>query len=270
MTGEREGERGRGVVVLDSGGRACPLSIRVCTRREGRPPRPWEWPPGIPEPSGRTVLIVGPPYTPGAVLAGYRLGFFPWPQGEGLEFAWCSPDPRAILPLDGLYVSRRLGRTIRGGRFTVTVDAAFEAVMRGCAERPEGTWITEPLIAAYVELHELGWAHSFEVWREGELAGGLYGVGIGARFGAESMFSRVRDASKVAMAAMVQHCRAIGVELIDIQVLNDHTRRMGGIEVARQEYRARLARALRRQVSWLLAGAETVAVGAPDGPGQAR
>lgn len=255
--------------VFDSGGRACPIAVRVCTRAVPTPPQAWEWPADIPEPEGRTLLVVGPPYTPGAVLAGYRLGFFPWPQGQELEFAWCSPDPRAILPLDGLSVTRRLGRTIRAAKFGVTVDAAFEAVMRGCAERAEGTWITEPLVAAYVELHRLGWAHSFEVWAEERLVGGLYGVGVGAMFGAESMFSRERDASKVAMAAMVQHCRAIGVELIDIQVLNAHTERMGGIEISRREYLERLARALRRQVSWLPGRVEAAARRVPDGPGQA-
>jgi leucyl/phenylalanyl-tRNA--protein transferase len=157
-----------------------------------------------------------------------------------------------VLPLDGLVISRRLGRTARGGRFRVTIDAAFEDVMRGCADRPgEGTWITPALIRGYTALQEMGWAHSVEVWNSrGELAGGLYGVCVGAMFGAESMFHRETDSSKVAMVALVRHARRIGIELIDIQVLTDHTERMGGASISRGQYLRRLWRALNREVEW--------------------
>jgi leucyl/phenylalanyl-tRNA--protein transferase len=193
----------------------------------------------------------GGDFQPSTVVAAYRRGVFPWPHAEA-EFLWFSPDPRAVLPLDGLHIALRLGRTIRSGRFRITIDAAFEEVMRCCAlARPEGTWITPALLRGYVELHRLGWAHSVEVWTpKGELAGGLYGVGVGAMFGAESMFHRVTDASKAAMVALVQHARAIGLELIDIQVLTEHTERMGGVEVSRDEYLAWLAAAVEREVRW--------------------
>jgi leucyl/phenylalanyl-tRNA--protein transferase len=132
------------------------------------------------------------------------------------------------------------------------VDAAFGEVMRQCAaRRAEGTWITPSLIGGYVALHELGWAHSVEVWAaDGSLAGGLYGVAVGAMFGAESMFHLRNDASKVAMAALVQHAHSIGVELIDIQVLTEHTERMGGVEISRDEYLWRLRVALEREAAW--------------------
>jgi leucyl/phenylalanyl-tRNA--protein transferase len=158
---------------------------------------------------------------------------------------WFSPDPRAVIPIGGLHVSRRLARTLRSGRFTATVNAAFEAVVRACAVRDEGTWITPALIDGYRELHRLGWAQSIETWTaDGELAGGLYGVRVGGMFGAESMFHRVDDASKAAMVAMMEWVQREGIELVDIQVLTPHTASMGGIEISRAEYLRRLRRAL--------------------------
>jgi len=193
----------------------------------------------------------GADFAPETVISAYVRGIFPWPHPDA-EALWFSPDPRAVIPVGGLHVSRRLARTIRSGRFRVSLDWAFEAVMRGCAERPgEGTWITERLIRGYVELHRLGWAHSFEVWtQEGELAGGLYGVAVGSMYGAESMFHRVTDASKVAMVAMMEHAERIGLTLVDVQVLTDHTARMGAIEIPRDEYLRRLWDALGRDVDW--------------------
>ncbi len=154
--------------------------------------------------------------------------------------------------MDGLHVSRRLGRTLRSGRFRFTVDAAFEQVMRACAEeREDGTWITPSLIEGYVELHRLGWAHSVEAWsQDGSLAGGLYGVAVGSMFGAESMFHRETDASKGAMVALLQHSATIGVELIDVQVLTEHTERMGAVEISRVEYLRRLAAATVKPAYW--------------------
>lgn len=189
---------------------------------------------------GEGLVAWGGDFAPGTIIEAYGRGIFPWPHAQE-ERLWFSPDPRAVIPVDGLHVSRRLARTIRQGRFRVTLDAAFARVLDGCADRPEETWITPAYRRGYLRLHELGWAHSFETWTAGgELAGGLYGVNVGGLFGAESMFHRVRDASKVAMAAMVQHCRDAGVTLIDVQLLTPHLERMGAIEVSRDEYLRRV------------------------------
>ncbi len=199
---------------------------------------------------GNGLVGYGADFAPETIISAYVRGIFPWPHDDA-EMLWFSPDPRGILPVGGLHVSRRLRRTIRSGKFRVTLDAAFERVMLGCAGRSEGTWISPGLIRGYAQLHELGWAHSFDVWTtDGELAGGLYGVALGSMFGAESMFSRVTDASKVAMVAMMEHAERIGVTLIDIQVLTEHTERMGGIEIPRDEYLRRLREALEREVDW--------------------
>src|SRR5262249_45243726 len=157
---------------------------------------------------------LGADLEPGTLLAAYRSGLFPMRIRREV-LAWWSPDPRGVLPLDGFHVSRSLQRAAR--HFGVTVNAAFEAVMRACADpaRPHG-WIDESFVAAYVQLHALGWAHSVEVWRDGELAGGVYGVRIGRLFAGESMFHRVRDASKVALWAAVDLLRSDGVTLFDV------------------------------------------------------
>ncbi|WP_343388127.1 leucyl/phenylalanyl-tRNA--protein transferase [Candidatus Amarobacter glycogenicus] len=238
--------------LCDSGGRLAPVAIDVRTlcAPQPMPPCPWRFPDArLAPPNG--LLAEGADFAPSTIVAAYGAGIFPWPH-EDAEYLWFSPDPRAIVPLDGLHVSRRLGRTIRSGRFKVTVDAAFEQVMRACVVRPhDGTWITPRLIEGYTTLHHLGWAHSVEVWDPpGELAGGLYGVAVGAMFGAESMFHRQRDASKVAVAALVQHCREIGVELLDVQVLNEHTESLGAVQIGRDEYLGRLAAAVRGSVNW--------------------
>jgi len=248
------------VAVRDSRGRPCPVRIEVQTARAPQPVGPSRY--RLPNPEGlarrgESVYLTGGDFSPEMVLDAYRAGYFPWPRSEEDERWWCSPNPRAVLPVAEFSISRRLGRTVRSGRFRVTVDAAFDAVIRACADRPDGTWITPNLMACYLELGRLGWAHSFETWEGEELVGGLYGVGVGAMFGAESMFSRVTDASKVAMVAMVQHCRAIGVELVDIQVLNEHTARMGGIEVPRAAYLALLGRALMGEAAWFARSAAT-------------
>ncbi len=199
----------------------------------------------------RGTMYLGGEYTPESILGAYVRAMFPWPHEAG-DRIWYSSDPRAVLPLDGLNVSRRLARTLAQGRFTATVDAAFAEVIAGCADRgEEKTWITPELIECYKELHRLGWAHSFETWTpEGDLAGGLYGIGLRGMFGAESMFHRVTDASKAAMVAMVHHMHNIGVSLIDLQVLTEHTERMGAIEIPRDEYVERLSGALARTLTW--------------------
>ena len=158
---------------------------------------------------------------------------------------WYAPDPRGILPLDALHVSRSLRRVLP--RFEPTVDAAFETVVEHCANRGEGDWITDEIRDAYVRLHRLGFAHSVEVWRDGELAGGIYGVALGGLFAGESMFHRVRDASKAALVALVELLRAAGDEherLFDVQWLTPHLASLGAVEIARDEYLARLERAL--------------------------
>jgi leucyl/phenylalanyl-tRNA--protein transferase len=195
------------------------------------------------------LLAHGGDLEPATLIAAYRRGIFPWPYEEE-PLLWWSPDPRAILPLGALHVSRRLARTVRQGRFRVTLNAAFPAVIDGCAAREE-TWITVAMRAAYVRLHALGWAHSVEVWGpDGTLAGGLYGVAVGGLFAAESMFHRVRDASKVAVVALVEHARRVGVTLLDVQVPSPHLASLGARTVPRAEYLALLADALGRPVAF--------------------
>ena len=196
-------------------------------------------------PAAAGPVAIGGDFAPETIVAAYRAGIFPWPHPEQ-EYAWFSPHPRAVIPAAGLHVSRRLARVLRQGRFRITVDRAFEAVMTACAVRPdEGTWITPALIDGYAHLNALGWAHSIEVWAaDGTLAGGLYGVRVGSMFGAESMFHRVTDASKVAMVAMMQWAADQGIALLDVQVLNPHTASMGAVEISRQEYLRRLATAI--------------------------
>ena len=192
------------------------------------------------------LLATGGDFEPATLLAAYRQGVFPWPI-DGVDLLWWSPDPRAVLRPDGVHVSRSLARTLRGGRFRVTIDAAFDDVLAGCAEpraADDGTWITPAMRNAYGRLHRLGWAHSVEVWADGALAGGLYGVAIGALFAAESMFHRVRDASKVALVGLAQHARAVGVRLVDVQMPTPHLTSMGAVAVPREHYLQALAEAV--------------------------
>ena len=178
------------------------------------------------------------------LLKAYRNGIFPW-YAPGEKVHWWSPDPRAVFELDGFHVPRRLRRTMYAGRFRVTVNQAFREVIRGCADRPaEETWLTAEMIAAYEALHALGHAHSVEAWAGDALGGGVYGVAVGGLFAAESMFTRVRDASKVALAFLVERLRERGFCLLDIQMLTGHTASLGAIEIPRAEYLRRLRAAL--------------------------
>ena len=190
--------------------------------------------------------------TPEWLLDAYRHGIFPWPIADiETPIAWWSPDPRAIIELDRFHVPRRLRQTCRSGRFQLTRDRDFAEVIRGCAnaeDRIGQTWITEEMIRAYVRLHELGHAHSVEVWHEDQLAGGTYGVSIGGLFAAESKFHRLRDASKVALVHLVEHLQQRGYALLDIQQISPHVSQFGAIEIPRKEYLARLADALARPV----------------------
>ena len=189
------------------------------------------------------LLAAGGDLEPGTVLAAYRAGIFPWPDPDG-QLLWWSPDPRAILPLDGFHESRSLRRERRRGVFRVTADHACRDVMAGCADRSEGTWITPQMKAAYLELHELGWVHSIEVWAGERLAGGLYGLAIGGFFAAESMFHREADASKVALAELVERLARNGFVLLDVQFVTSHLASLGVLTVTREEYLARLQRAI--------------------------
>jgi len=188
------------------------------------------------------------------LLDAYSHGIFPWPIGEpDAPVAWWTPDPRAILDFDRFHVPRRLGRTIRSGRFRVTRDRDFAGVIEGCATeggRAGESWITPQMIAAYTDLHRRGHAHSVEAWDGDLLAGGVYGVSIRGLFAAESMFFRVSDASKVALVHLVAHLRQRGFALFDIQQLTPHTARFGATVVPRREYLRRLVRALKLPVSF--------------------
>lgn len=188
------------------------------------------------------LVGIGGDLRPEHLLQAYRKGIFPW-YDEGYPVLWWSPDPRAIFELDRFHISRRLQRTIRSGKFQLTTNRAFGAVLRGCADREEGTWITPDMAVAYQRLHRLGHAHSVEAWQGGKLAGGLYGVALGGLFAGESMFSRVPDASKAALAFAVDRLRQRGFQLFDIQMLTEHTARLGATEIPRQEYLARLRQA---------------------------
>jgi leucyl/phenylalanyl-tRNA--protein transferase len=187
------------------------------------------------------VVAVGGDLEPATLLSAYAQGLFPMRVDDVL--AWWSPEPRGILPLDGFHVSRSLRRSAT--RFEIRVDAAFEAVMRGCADpRREHGWIDESFVVAYTRLHHLGWAHSVEAWAGSELVGGVYGVRINGMFAGESMFHRVTDASKVALWAAVELLRADGVTLFDVQWSTPHLESLGAIEVTRAHYLELLALAV--------------------------
>jgi len=203
-----------------------------------------------PERADETGLVaVGGDLEPMTLVLAYRSGVFPW-FGPDDPILWWSPDPRAIIELNGLHISHRLSRTIRSAKFHVTVDQAFPAVLRGCADREGGTWLTREMILAYQRLHRLGIAHSVETWHQSKLAGGIYGVAIGGLFAGESMFARVSDASKVALVFLFERLRQRGYQLFDTQVLTGHTGRMGGIEIPRRDYLVRLRAALRCRPSF--------------------
>jgi len=192
------------------------------------------------EPNG--LLAAGGDLSPERLLDAYRRGIFPW-YSEGDPILWWSPDPRMVLFPRELKISRSLGKTLRNRLYEARFDSAFEEVIKSCAaprKGEAGTWISEAMIQAYLELHRLGHAHSVETWIDGDLAGGLYGVAVGRVFFGESMFSRVRDASKIALAALVAHLDSTGFGLIDCQM---HTRHLETL-VAREIPRARFSRLL--------------------------
>ena len=181
---------------------------------------------------------------PDFLLQAYHQGIFPMGMDDG-TIGWFSPDPRGVLPLEAFHAPTRLLRVMRSGRFQVTLDQDFEGVMRGCAaDRDEGTWITNDILASYCALFRRGYAHSIEVWREGRLAGGLYGVHLGGAFFGESMFHVETDASKVALVALVDRMRRCGFTLLDIQWVTPHLARFGAVEIPKARYLALLHEAV--------------------------
>ncbi|OOY17828.1 leucyl/phenylalanyl-tRNA--protein transferase [Thioclava sp. DLFJ4-1] len=181
------------------------------------------------------------------LLAGYAQGIFPMAESrDNPQLHWFDPALRGIVPLDKFHISRSLAKVIRRGDYSITTNAAFRGVVEGCADRDE-TWINGPLFTLYDQLHAAGFAHSLEVWQDGELAGGIFGITLGGAFFGESMFSRRPNASKVALTYLVDRLRQTGFTLLDTQYITPHLASMGAIEVTRIEYRARLAQALTRE-----------------------
>ena len=207
-----------------------------------------------PESAGPEGLIaIGGDLSAKRLLDAYRHGIFPWPIYDDQPMLWWSPDPRAILPLDSLHVSRRLRRKLDSGIFIPTINQAFDEVIVACSEGPgreDGTWLTTEMINAYQQFHQLGHAHSLEIWVDGKLAGGTYGVATGGLFAAESMFHRVTDASKAAVYYLVEHLTARGYGLLDIQQWTPHTGRLGAREISRFSYLKRLAAVVNQPITF--------------------
>jgi leucyl/phenylalanyl-tRNA--protein transferase len=181
---------------------------------------------------------------PDLLLRAYSIGVFPMSDSrDAADVFWVEPRRRAVIPLDGFQLSRSLRKTLRSGAFEVTADRAFAQVIRRCSERDE-TWINQDIEQGFTRLHHLGHAHSVEVWQEGELVGGLYGVRLGAAFFGESMFSLRTDASKVALAWLVARLKVGGFTLLDCQFMTDHLRSLGAVEITQKDYLALLAEAL--------------------------
>lgn len=201
------------------------------------------------EPNG--LLAVGGDLSTERLLTAYQAGIFPW-YSEGQPILWWSPNPRAILYLDQIYISRSLKKTIRKNDYALKLDTAFAQVIEACATArgaTTGTWITEEMACAYQRLHHEGHAHSIEVWREQHLVGGLYGIAIGKVFFGESMFSRERDTSKIALAALVKHLDKHNFGFIDCQVASAHLSSLGAVSIPRKEFVEQVARFSRQQAA---------------------
>jgi len=219
--------------------------------------RPWLLPEGCariwPDPNAADpdegLVAVGGDLSAERLMSAYAHGIFPW-YSEDTPILWWCPEPRAVLERENLHVSRSLQRKLRKLEFTVTSDASFDGVIDGCAERTEGTWILPEMRAAYLKLHALGLAHSFEVWQGTRLAGGLYGVQVGALFAAESMFHRVTDASKVALIYAVTALFEAGFDLFDVQFVTPHLESLGVTSIPRCEYLARVRASQSTRPAW--------------------
>jgi leucyl/phenylalanyl-tRNA--protein transferase len=216
--------------------------------RLSRNPRDLSFPP-VEHSTLEGLLAIGGDLQPQRLLEAYRHGIFPW-YSEGQPILWWSPDPRTVLFPDHLHISRSLKRSLRPGQFTVTLDNCFETIVRQCAgPRPQypegGTWITPAMIEAYTTLHQEGYAHSVETWREDQLVGGLYGVAIGSAFFAESMFTKLDDASKVALVTLVRQLQRWKFRIIDCQQSSPHVLRLGAEEIPRRVYIREVATAVK-------------------------
>ena len=204
--------------------------------------------------------------TPALILRAYSCGLFPMAESKAeRDVFWVDPETRGVIPLDGFHVPRRLARTVRAGRFRITVNRDFPRVVRGCARRtgrrPE-SWINGPIFEAYCALHRQGHAHSVEAWQDDTLAGGLYGVSLGAAFFGESMFSTERDASKVALVHLVARLKAGGFSLLDTQFVTSHLTRFGAVEMPRVRYLSQLQDALAQAATFYPAGFSDAALSA--------
>lgn len=212
------------------------------------PATAWRFPP-VETADAHGIVGVGADLEPDTLLGAYRHGIFPMPIDKK-HIGWWSPDPRGILELEDLRVTRSLRRSCR--QMTITVNRCFDTIIRECATQDRsGGWISPEFIAAYQRLHDLGWAHSIETWSGTTLVGGLYGIQIGGLFAGESMFHRERDASKVALVGLVHALTSLGSTLLDVQWKTDHLASLGVIDIARPTYIARLATALETNAGWL-------------------
>jgi leucyl/phenylalanyl-tRNA--protein transferase len=201
---------------------------------------------------GGGLVGFGADLAPATLVDAYRRGIFPWPH-PGVQLPWFSPDPRSVLFPDRLRVSRSLRQRLRRCGWESTVDAAFDDVAAACADRPgEATWVTADMRRAYGRLRQLGWAHSVEIWNGAELVGGLYGVAVGGCFTGESMFHRLTDASKVALADLVARWREAGGAFVDVQLATDHLTGLGAVDIPRAEFLSRLAAVQDRHVPIVL------------------
>jgi leucyl/phenylalanyl-tRNA---protein transferase len=192
---------------------------------------------------GMTATMLELDLSPQCLLSAYVSAIFPMADDDG-TLHWLSPDPRAIIELDDFQTTRSLRATIRRGVYEVCINRAFDAVIDACADRPSGTWISPEIRDAYVRLHELGFAHSVEAWRDDRLVGGLYGVAIGGAYFGESMFHHETDASKVTLVALVERMKQRGLSLLDVQFVTDHLARFGAVEISRADYVRRLHQAV--------------------------
>ncbi|MDR0338295.1 MAG: leucyl/phenylalanyl-tRNA--protein transferase, partial [Planctomycetaceae bacterium] len=235
-------------------------SLRIASVEILTPFQPSRFFPDVSNADANGLVGIGGKLEPVWLVDAFTHGIFPWPfeyefaDEVGLKtvLGWFSVNPRCIFEFERFHISRRLRRTCRNKRFQITADTDFSGVICGCAEahRSQGTWITPAMINAYTELHRLGIGHSIEVWRQHHLVGGVYGVGIRGFFAAESMFHRERDASKVALVALMGHLKQQGYSLVDIQVINHHTASLGAIEISRKNYLQRLHCALQQNIQF--------------------
>jgi leucyl/phenylalanyl-tRNA---protein transferase len=211
--------------------------VPIVRVRRPRPVLPSMW--ALPHPSEADedgVVGIGADLEPGTLADAYLRGMFPWPHGD-IPLPWFSPNPRAVIPVDSVRVSRSLRSLMRRSTWQTTLNTCFRDVMLCCAKRDdEPTWITDEMIKAYTRMHELSWAHSVEVWDDERLIGGVYGVQLGAVFTAESMFFRESNASKVALVALASRFREAGGVLIDAQVMTEHLASLGAVDITRSEF----------------------------------